>query len=427
MSAIFIRNARVLTLEGPPGARRGSAMRELGVREATDVYVVGTRIAVVGQDLTYPPDGEIIDAGGRVLMPAFIDCHTHLCFAGSRMDEWEQKLSGVAYLDILAGGGGIMSTVRATRGASQAKLEALLLERLELLLREGTTSVEIKSGYGLSTDEELKMLRAIAAVAKKWAGTIVPTALIGHAIDPDVPAPTFVHETISETLPAIHAAFPGIAIDAFCEKNAWSVDDCVRLFMQAAELGHPIRVHADQFNSLGMVPNAIKLGARTIDHLEASTPEDLKAIGASNTTGVVLPACGFHLDGRYANGRALIDAEGALALATNCNPGSAPCYSMPMAIALAVRHCGLTPAEAISAATANAANVLNLHDRGTIEQGKRADLVLLRHKDERALAYEFGGSCVDAVIVKGKLVSSPPSCPPSSPPSSPSGRGNVRA
>jgi imidazolonepropionase len=404
MSAIFIRNARVLTLAGNPGARRGAAMRELGVMEATDVYIAGTRIAVVGQDLTYPPDGEIIDAGGRVLMPSFIDCHTHLCFAGSRLDEWEQKLSGVAYLDILSAGGGIMSTVRATRATSQAKLEELLLERLELLLSEGTTSVEIKSGYGLSTDDELKMLRAIAGAAKKWAGTIVPTALIGHAIDPDVPAPTFVHETICETLPAIHSAFPGIAIDAFCEKNAWSVDDCVRLFMQAAELGHPIRVHADQFNSLGMVPNAIKLGARTIDHLEASTPEDLKAIAASNTTGVVLPACGFHLDGRYANGRALIDAGGALALATNCNPGSAPCYSMPMAIALGVRHCGLTPAEAIVAATTNAANVLNLHDRGTVEQGKRADLVLLRHKDERSLAYEFGGSCVDVVIARGKVV-----------------------
>jgi imidazolonepropionase len=404
--SILIRNARVLTMGGPTpaGARRGRAMGDLGILESADVYAAGSRIGVVGQDLTYPPDGEVIDAAGRVLMPGFVDCHTHLCYAGSRLDEWEQKLRGVAYLDILAAGGGIMSTVKAVRAASQQRLEELLLERLNRVLGEGTTTVEVKSGYGLDTANELKMLRAINGAAAKWAGTVVPTALIGHAIDPEVPTPTFVHQTISETLPAIHKEFPGIAIDAFCEKNSWTVDDCVRLFMQAAELGHPIRVHADQFNSMGMVPNAIKLGARSVDHLEASTPEDLRALGESETTGVVLPACGFHLDNRYANARAIIDAGGSVAVATNCNPGSAPCSSIPLAAALAVRHCGLSPSEAITAVTVNAAHVLNLHDRGVIAQGRRADMVLLRHTDERGLAFEFGGEHVDVVIVKGKVV-----------------------
>lgn len=386
----IIKNARLVPADGVPFV--------------ADVHIDGPRIAAVGPYLAAPTGADIIDARERVLLPGFVDCHTHLCYAGSRLDEWEQKLQGVPYLDILAAGGGIMSTVRATREAPQVELERLLLERLNRLLRQGTTTVEIKSGYGLSTEHEVKMLRAIRNAAKQWPGTVVPTALIGHAIDPDVPTPTFVHTTILETLPEIHAEFPGIAIDAFCEKNAWSVDDCVRLFMQAAELGHPIRVHTDQFTSLGMVPNAIKLGARSVDHLEASTADDLHAIAASNTIGVILPACGFHLDGRYANAREILSRGGRVALATNCNPGSAPSTSIPFAIALAVRHCGMTPAEAIVATTRTAAKVLNLNDRGVITPGARADLVLLRHHDERALAYDFGGDHVDAVIVNGRVM-----------------------
>jgi imidazolonepropionase len=300
-----------------------------------------------------------------------------------------------------------MATVRATREASEAQLETLLLTRLNTALRQGTATIEIKSGYGLSTDHELKMLRAIRAAAKKWHGTVVPTALLGHAIDPDVPAPAFVQQTLHETLPAVHAAFPGVAIDAYCEKNAWSVDDCVRLFMLATELGHPIRVHADQFNSLGMVPNALKLAARSIDHLEATTPDDIAAIGASSTFGVALPVCGFHLDNRYAPARALLDAGAPLCLATNCNPGSAPSSSIPFAIALAVRHMGMTVAEAITATTINPAALLGFTDRAVIANGARADLLLLNHTDERALAYEIGDHHIARTIVAGKALTPP--------------------
>jgi imidazolonepropionase len=246
------------------------------------------------------------------------------------------------------------------------------------------------------------MLGAIHAAADGWPGTVVATALIGHAIDADLPG--FVDRTIGQTLDAVHEAYPGITVDAFCETGAWSVADCVRLFERARSLGHPVRVHADQFNSLGMVREAIRLGAASVDHLEASTPDDLAALAVSTTPGVILPCCGFHVDGRYADARRFVDAGGAVVLATNCNPGSAPCYSMPMAVALAVRHCGLTPAESIAACTGNAAALLDLTDRGTIEPGQRADLVLLAHRDERMLACEFGGNPVEAVICAGRVV-----------------------
>lgn len=386
--------------------RRGRALRELGILARGDVVVEGDRIAAVGEGLAVPSGARVVDAGGRVLMPGFVDCHTHACWAGDRLDEWDMKRRGASYLDILRSGGGIMSTVRAVRSATTERLARALRDRLDVMLRGGTTTVEVKSGYGLAPEHELKMLRVIAAAGEEGgAPVVVPTALLGHAIDAEAPDHrAFVEATIGATLDAVHAEFPSIAVDAFCEQGAWSVDDCVHLLGRARSLGHPIRVHADQFTSLGMVHEAVRLGAVSVDHLEAATPDDLRALAASPTMGVVLPCCGFHVDGRYADARAFVDAGGALALATNYNPGSAPCPSMPMAVALAVRHGGLDPAEAIAACTVNAASLLGMPDRGTIAPGRRADLVLLRHRDERMLAYEFGGDPVDGVIARGRVV-----------------------
>ena len=231
---------------------------------------------------------------------------------------------------------------------------------------------------------------------------VVATALLGHAIDPDISR--FVDRTINETLPAVHTTYPSVAVDAFCEKGAWNQTDTVRLLTRAKELGHPIRVHADQFTSMGMVPEAIRLGAVSVDHLEASSKNDLDLLAKSNTFGVILPVCGVHVDGRFTNVRRFVSSGGLVALATNYNPGSAPCPSMPMAIALAVRYCGLSPAEAVVAATVNPASLLGLNDRGTIAPGQRADLVLLRHTDERMLAYELGGDPVDVVMLGGRVV-----------------------
>ncbi len=437
-----LTNARVLTLGNgmPLGARRGEAMSWLGVVDPGEVWIDADAGAIVwvgeAEARDIPEHAEVIDCGGRVLMPGFIDCHTHACFEGDRFQEWELKLAGASYLEIAARGGGIMRSVTAVRASSEPDLAAGLSERLKYILAEGTTTIEVKSGYGLSTEDEMKMLHAIAQAghvpsvplpnpdwherhrlriaAKKQLPklgiSVIPTALIGHSIDHGVfgegeeGAEKFVEYTINETLPAVSAEFPGICIDAFCEKTAWSRQQCRRLFAAAKAAGHPCRVHVDQFNELGLLDDVQELGLRSVDHLEATSPTSLEKLAKTDAIGVLLPCAGFHTDSRYANGRKLIDSGGALAIATNDNPGSAPCFSMPMAIALAVRHCGLSPAEAICACTVNAAAVLRLADRGMIAPGLRADLVLLRHDDERMLAYEFGGRHADMVFCAGTRV-----------------------
>jgi imidazolonepropionase len=412
---LVIRNARVLTLAGGR-PQAGAALGDLGVIDNGTIVVSGSLIDRVSPRNTTVDEGEgeVIDAGGRVVMPAFVDCHTHACWAGSRLDEWEMRQQGATYLELLEAGGGIMSTVRAVREASEEELATLLRHRLERMLRHGSATVEVKSGYGLSTDDELKMLRAIRAAGEVWDGTATPTACIGHAIDPDMDHEAFVARTIDETLLAVHEEFPGIAVDAYCERGAWTTDDCIRLFESARQLGHPCRVHADQFNSLGMLPSAVALGLRSVDHLEASRHDELHALAASGVFGVMLPCSGFHLTdggGRpsstcpdFANGRAFVDAGGTLAIATNYNPGSAPSLSMPMAIALGVRRLGLSVNEAIASATLNGAALLGLDDRGAIAPGMRADLVILDHTDERELAHEFGGNPIVTVIAGGRVI-----------------------
>ncbi len=401
-NATLFQNARVLTLGSGPGPRRGTDAQTIEADEATDVLVAEGRVEAVGRSLASPRGCSEIACDGRVLMPSFVDCHTHLCWAGDRLDEWAMRLSGASYLELLEAGGGIMSTVRAVRSATETELTSLLLDRLSRVLEEGTTAIEIKSGYGLDTANELKMLRAIAEASRVWPGHVSMTACIGHALDPA--QSDMVATTIGETLDAVHAEFPEAVLDAYCERGAWSLDDSLRLFDRAMALGHRCRVHADQFNALGMTPAAVERAFVSVDHLEASTPEQLKQLAQSATMGVMLPCSGFHVDDRYGDGRAFMDAGGALAIATNSNPGSAPCWSMPMAIGLGVRKCGLTTAEAIYASTVNGAALLGLEDCGRIEPGLRADLVLLHVRDERELAHSFGGRMVDRVMVGGKLV-----------------------
>ncbi len=377
-------------------------MSDLSPIDSGSILIKEGKIEQVSDSPIQCDDAITIDAKGRVVMPSFIDAHTHACWAGDRLDEWELKQRGATYLEILKSGGGIMSTVRAVRNASVEELAEQLLNRLNAMIHEGTTACEIKSGYGLSTRDELKMLEAIEIASKQWPGRVSPTACIGHAKDPD--DPKFVQRTINETLPAVHERYPGITIDAYTEEGAWSVDETVELFAAAKALGHPLRIHADQFNALGMLEAAIELDALSVDHLEATTPESLARLADSNTMGVMLPCSGFHVDGRYGNGQSFIDHNGALVIATNVNPGSAPCLSMPMSIALAVRNLGITAAEAIAACTANAAHLLGYKDIGTLKPGNSADLIMLRHSDERQLGYEFGGSHVDLTICNGKIV-----------------------
>jgi len=363
------------------------------------VRIEADRIVEVGPALSPRPREPVIEADGRVLLPGFVDAHTHAVYAGDRLDEFELKQRGKTYLEILESGGGILSTVRAVRQTGVEALADALLRRLKVMLSEGTTSVEVKSGYGLTTQDELKLLQAIRLAAARFPGTLVPTALLGHALDPE--QPDLVERTLHETLPAVHAEFPGIAVDAYCEQGAWSVADCRRLFERARALGHPLRLHADQFNRLGGVELALELGATSVDHLEATPTAALERLARSGCYAVLLPVSGFHTDDRYANARAFVDAGGKLVLASNCNPGSAPSSSMPFVHALAVRKLGLSALEAISATTSSAARLLGLTDRGVIAPGFRADLVLLRHRDPRLLGFEVGGNPVDRVIVGG--------------------------
>jgi imidazolonepropionase len=307
------------------------------------------------------------------------------------------KRAGASYLEILKSGGGILSTVAAVRAAPREALASQLAERLAEMRATGTGAIEVKTGYGLDAATELKMLEAILAVARVSPALVVPTMLLGHAIDAGNPNQL---ADMCALLERVADRMPGIAVDAYCEDGAWSVAMCRELLERARRLGFAVRIHADQFNPLGGLELAVELGARSVDHLEASTPAGIAALAASRAIGVALPVCGFALDGRFADGRTLIDRGGALAVASNWNPGSAPSPSAQFAAALAGRHMRLTAAEAICAVTWNAACVLGIeHETGAVLPGMSADLQLLAHRDERAFAHEVAGPGPDATIL----------------------------
>ncbi len=414
--ATLLQGGRIVT-PIPPGSvatpyLRGPEAGRLRILPEGDVLLAEGRVVAMGPsplplDAWTGSGGEgvdVVELGGRVVLPGFVDAHTHACWSGDRLDEWEARLRGAGYEEILAGGGGIHSTVRATREASLETLVAELVARGNRALSLGTTTLEVKSGYGLLAEAELRMLEAIERAGAILPQTLVPTALLGHALAHDAPGgpEAFPAWVVRELLPQVTARFPGVAVDAFCEAGAWSPEACMALFEAAREAGHPVRVHADQFRDLGMTQQAVALGARSVDHLEASTSESLEALARSETAGVLLPVSGFHLDGRWARGRELVDRGGAVVVATNWNPGSAPSPSLPLAVALAVRRCGLTVPEALVAVTWNAAVLLGFRDRGWIGEGARADLVVLKTRDEREVAHTVGENPVESVWVEGR-------------------------
>ncbi len=396
MTRLLVRDlAQVVTTAGTAAPLRGDALGEITVLENAYVLCCDGRIEATGRmrDLG-SPEGEVeeLDARGLSAIPGLVDCHTHACFAGDRADEFALRARGATYEELHAAGGGILSTVQATRAATEADLEGRMDEHREWMARAGTTTFEAKSGYGLDRDTELAQLRAI-----RGAGG-VPTWLGAHAVPPEFPdAEAYLDFALAEVLPA--AAGLAEAADVFVEEGAFDVPQARRYLTACRDAGLPLRLHGDQFTEQGAVPLAIELGARSIDHLEATGDDGVRALAGSAVTAVLLPASALFLGRRMPPGRALVDAGAAVALATDFNPGSAFCESLPLVCSLAATQLKLSPAEALGACTVNAAHVLGRADRkGRLAPGYDADLVLLDAPDWRYLAYHLGHDHVLTVL-----------------------------
>ena len=417
----LIHNATVVTCASPTGPKRGAALADPGIIARGAVAVDEGRLVAVGPSaevLARYRARDVIDAGERALLPGFIDPHTHLVFAGDRVAEFELRMQGAGYLEILAAGGGILSTMRATRAAPAAQLLNEARRRLAIMAAHGVTTVEIKSGYGLDTATELKQLATAAALALETPIEIVPTFLGAHAVPPEFAGRSddYVALVVDEMLPAVvrwYAASPfaggdaPFACDLFCEAGVFSLAQSRRVLTAAQGHGMAVKIHADEFANLGGATLAVELGALSADHLDVTPPAELATLAASPTVGVFLPAVNFHLRSeRYADARTFIDAGGAPALSTDLNPGSAPCYSPGFVMALACRQLHMSPAEALAACTVNAAHALRLgHRIGSLEAGKQADMLLLESDDYRHLAYWVGHNPVVTVFKKGERIS----------------------
>jgi imidazolonepropionase len=433
--------SQLLTLQGGP--QRGHALGALGLLEDGAVLVRDGEILAVGPTrellADYPAEPRL-EARGCAVLPGFVDPHTHVIWAGERAAEFGMKMAGATYLEILKSGGGILSTVRQTR---QASLETLMDEtrpRLQSMFAHGTTSAEAKSGYGLQTETELRLLDAILKLNEEGPLELAPTFLGAHAIPPEykenpqgytdhlcnamLPAVKVWWENVSlrgDALPPKQSPGKGeIAspqrtllattntlpfVDVFCETGAFNLAQSRQILEKAKELGFPLKLHADEFENLGGASLAAQLGAVSADHLVRISEADIAVLARSGTVAVSLPCTPFGLaEDEYTPAQKILAADGLLALATDCNPGTAWCESLQFVIALACRRLKMTPAQAIAAATINAAQAIRRADRiGSIEPGKQADLLVLSVPDYRQLGYRFGTNLVRQVIKRGRV------------------------
>lgn len=407
--------SQLITLQGGP--QRGIDLGRLGLIENGAVLVRGETIAAIGNSddmIRRYPDEPCLDAGGRVVMPGFVDPHTHLVWVGDRAAEFEMRLEGRTYLEILAAGGGILSTVRATRAASLEKIKSETRERAEMILKLGTTTAEAKTGYGLESASELLQLQALLELNAEGPLEIVPTWLGAHAIppefktDPDAYTDLICQSMLPEvkTWWRMHAPqLPLPFVDVFCETGAFSLVQSRRILETAIRLGFPVKIHADEFDNLGGASLAAELGAASADHLVKTSREDIIALAKGNTVAVALPCTPFGLaEQHYTPAKDILAAGGLLAVASDLNPGTAWCGNMQFVIALACRYLKLTPAQAIAAATINAAAAIQRADRiGSLEVGKQADILVLSVSDYRHLGYQFGTNLVNTVIKRGQV------------------------
>ncbi len=409
---LLLHHAAQLVGVAAPGEtrKRGPAMRSAGVVEDGAVVVEGDRIAWVGPTRDLPPTdagAEVVDCTGRVVLPAFVDSHTHLLFAGSREDEWEQRIQGRTYQEIAAAGGGILSTVRRVRQASKEDLKDLARPRLRRLLQFGAGTVEIKSGYGLSPADELKCLEAIAELNAEGPLELVPTFLGAHAVPPEFrdDRDGYVRLLCDEMLPEVARRRLADFCDVFCETGVFSVAESERILTRARELGLRLKLHADELSPLGGAELAVRLGAASADHLLRVSDAGVEALAASDVVAALLPGTAFFLGADFAPARRLIDRGAAVALATDCNPGTCPTENLPLVGAMACARMGMTPAEAVNALTINAAAAVGRSDRvGALAAGKQADLAVFSVPDYRRIFYHFGINHVWRVYKRGRLV-----------------------
>ena len=400
MPALLVRDlAQLVSPAGLGAPLRGAALGEIEVVEKAYLLCDGGRIVATGRmrDLTPLGDAAVeLDGSGRCALPGLIDCHTHPAFAGDRVEEFSLRARGASYEELQAAGGGILSTVRATRAAA-AELQEAVARHRGWMLAHGTTTFEGKSGYGLDRETELESLRAIAAVGG------IPTWLGAHAVPPEFSsAEAYLDFALGNVLP--EAATLAEAADVFLERGAFGAEQARRFLLACRARGLALRLHADQFTEAGGVPLAIELGARSVDHLESTGAEGVAALGQSDVTAVLLPASALTLGRPPPPARALVDAGASVALATDFNPGSSFCESLPLVCALACTQLRLGPAEALAACTVNAAHVLGRTGQiGRLAPGFLADAVLLEAPDWRYLAYHLGSDHV-AVVIEGGAV-----------------------
>lgn len=405
--------SQLITLAGEP--QRGYELGQLGLIADGAVMIKKERIVAVGSSAKLRaayPDEPGIDASNCVVMPGLIDPHTHLIWVGDRAAEFEMRLQGKTYLEILANGGGILSTVSATRAASLEQLLAETRPRLNTMLIHGTTTAEAKTGYGLEIDSELRILQALISLDEEGPLDLAITFLGAHAIAPEFKGDpqAYTDHLCQEMIPAVHEWWPKGRplpfVDVFCETGAFDLQQSRQVLTAGRDLGFPLKIHADEFDNLGGSALAAELGAVSADHLVATSPQDIQALADSDTVAVALPCTPFGLaEDHYTPARAILEAGGILAIATDLNPGTAWCENMQFAIALACRYMGLTPAQAMAAATINAAAAIGRAAQiGSLEAGKQGDILILDIPDYRQLGYRFGTNLVKTVVKRGKVV-----------------------
>ncbi|PYK73076.1 MAG: imidazolonepropionase [Verrucomicrobia bacterium] len=413
-SLALLHASQLVTLTGPPRARRGEELSELAIIPGGAFVASGGKITHVGKSTEIEKlcdaETEVINASGCVVLPGFIDAHTHLVFAGSRLDDYEARARGETYEQIAKRGGGIQTTVKATRAASEDELFALAKKRASWFLQNGTTMVEAKSGYGLTLEDELKILRVIQRIGKETPLETVPTFLGAHAFPPEFREDhgSYISLIIGEMLPRIAREKVAEYCDIFCERDYFDVNEARRILTAAKQHGLKLRMHVDQLTNGGGARLAAELGAATADHLEQTAADGINALAKANIQPVLLPGSAYAFGSeKYPDARAMIDAGLAVVLATDFNPGSSPGPSMPMMLSLAVTQMRMSPAEAIAAATINAAASLNkVGETGSLEVGKLANFAICDCEDYRELAYWFGVSLVRDVFVRGVSISS---------------------